>query len=240
MIKDLHKRKSRLLPSLVYYLLSIPDLLSIKNSWRILFPFFKKPIQVKTNNIVLYVNNLMDVLVIKEVVLDKQYELDCQIKPGTTVVDIGAGIGEFSIAAHHKGAAVYSFEANYRRFKIAKKNMKLNKAFSVNLYHHKAVSLDEVFSICDVPYCHFLKIDCEGGEYKLFSECSNIILSRIEYIAMEAHIYNQTARCKFKALLSYLSNNGFMVQQLLHPTNDYLRLVFAGRRKVYPFSKLSD
>jgi len=95
----------KLFSALKYYLSSIPSLINNFNFWSFAIIFFKKPILIKTSKkINLYVNNLMDIWTIKEVVVDQCYEKFRNVKKNDVVIDIGASIGDFSILSSKKRA----------------------------------------------------------------------------------------------------------------------------------------
>ena len=55
-----------------------------------------KTIKVKSSRIILKLNSWNELLVLKEVLVDREYEKIFQIDNGDkTIVDIGAGIGDF-------------------------------------------------------------------------------------------------------------------------------------------------
>jgi hypothetical protein len=65
----------KLFSVLKYYFSSIPTLINNFNFWSFPIIFFKKPILIKTSKkINLYVNNLMDIWTVKEVIMDECYE----------------------------------------------------------------------------------------------------------------------------------------------------------------------
>ena len=81
----------KILSAFKYYLTSSVSLIFKIN-------FIRLPI-IKVNNLLFYVKNFMDIWTIKEVVIDRQYEIFRKIQSGDTVIDIGCGIGDFSIVA---------------------------------------------------------------------------------------------------------------------------------------------
>ncbi|OAN48256.1 FkbM family methyltransferase [Chloroflexus islandicus] len=76
-----------------------------------------------------WVRSLMDVWIVKETVLDRDYETYGRpIQDGWTVIDIGAGIGEFSIvtAKEHPNCHVYAIEPFPESFALLQENLRLN------------------------------------------------------------------------------------------------------------------
>ena len=124
---------------LFYYLSSLPTLLfGIKNWWQLpilllgKMPFLQKRpfiLQLK-NGIQFQVRTLMDVWIIKETCLDRDYETHgTPLQNHWTIVDIGAGLGDFTIyAAHqHPNSRVLGLEPFPESFELLKGNLALNQ-----------------------------------------------------------------------------------------------------------------
>jgi FkbM family methyltransferase len=82
----------------------------------------------------LRVRTRMDIWVMKEACLDHQYEkFSTPIQDGWTILDIGAGIGDFSIsvARAHPHSTVYAFEPFPESFTLLKRNLELNQVTNV-------------------------------------------------------------------------------------------------------------
>ncbi|MEM7334506.1 MAG: FkbM family methyltransferase [Chloroflexota bacterium] len=122
---------------LTYYLSSIPTLLfGIKNWWQLpLLVMGKRPFIVQLNNgLQFQVRSLMDVWIIKETCLDRDYERHgTPLQNHWTVVDIGAGLGDFSIFAAHNHAQnrIIGLEPFPESFELLKQNLSLNKIHHV-------------------------------------------------------------------------------------------------------------
>jgi len=101
-----------LLKRLKYYLQSISPILRKTNFWIIPFCLFKKELIFKVkknqNQFYFYVKSLIDIWVVKEVILDNQYQELRKIKKNDFVIDIGASIGDFSILASKQAREKYS------------------------------------------------------------------------------------------------------------------------------------
>ena len=129
---------------LVYYFSSIPTLfLGITNWWTMLRVFLG--IAVPNPRIDLrdgtrfHIRTRMDIWVMKEACLDHQYEkFSTPIQDGWTVLDIGAGIGDFaiSVARAHPHSTVYAFEPFPESFALLQENIKLNGATNVRASSH--------------------------------------------------------------------------------------------------------
>lgn len=125
---------------ITYYLTSIPTILGQINNWfeiPILL-FRKKPIILKLKNGRSFkVRNLMDVWIVKESCLDRDYEVNgVAIVDGWTVIDIGSGIGEFAImtAAEQPACQVYAYEPFPESFALLQENLALNKTKNVHAF----------------------------------------------------------------------------------------------------------
>jgi len=76
----------------------------------------------------------MDVWIIKETCLDRDYESNATlIQDGWTVIDIGAGLGDFaiSVAYGHPNCQVYAYEPFPESYRLLDENIKLNSISNV-------------------------------------------------------------------------------------------------------------
>lgn len=217
--------------ALSYYSRSIPTLFQIQNIWNIIPLFFGKVTLIKLKNgLKFYIECVMDVWVIKEVILDTQYEKYHQIHKGDTVVDIGAAFGDFSIHAARKAKKVYAYDPNTHRLDLMNKNILVNKSINIKILNKTATSLDEVFKENNIVHCNFLKIDCEGAEYEILSNASVNTLSKIDYIAMEIHLFSYKMRKEYPEMKKCLEKNGFFLIEEENPVHGYLKQLFAVRK----------
>lgn len=150
-----------------------------------------------------------------EFVLDEVYERYNTVKDGDTVVDIGANIGLFpSMLRFRKPAHVYCVEPSNGLFEVLKKNTK-NLPFPITYCHYgirdvtgekEVTKEDWIYGEHNAPtfktktfkdfllengifHIHFMKIDCEGGEYDIFTEENYEYLTQhVDYIAGEWHL----------------------------------------------------
>jgi FkbM family methyltransferase len=77
----------------------------------------------------------MDAWIMKETCLDRDYEVNCvHIRDNWTVVDIGAGIGDFAVgvAKEHPNCRVYACEPFPESFSLFKENIELNAVQNVS------------------------------------------------------------------------------------------------------------
>ncbi len=73
----------------------------------------------------------------------------------------------------------------------------------------EAVSLGSFIKDSNIAKIDFLKIDCEGAEYKILFNCSKEILDIIDKISMEYHDID--GKNNVNDLIIFLENNGFKV-----------------------------
>lgn len=86
-------------------------------------------VRLRRSGLAFRVRGATDVWSVKEAVLDDLYERHgFPIEPGWTVIDGGAGIGEFSLLAASRGATVVAFEPNPASFALLEENARLNDA----------------------------------------------------------------------------------------------------------------
>ncbi len=122
---------------LIYYLSSIPTLLTQVKNWPeiVLVPFRREPTPIKLRDgSVIKARNLMDVWVVKETCLDNDYETHgTALKDGWIVIDIGAGIGEFTVVAarNRPQSRVYAYEPFPESFALLEENLALNQLKNV-------------------------------------------------------------------------------------------------------------
>jgi FkbM family methyltransferase len=117
---------------LIYYARSIPTLLGQVSNWYALpiLLWRKRPLTIRLRNgLHFQVRSLMDAWIIKETCLDRDYERHgTEIQDGWTIIDIGAGLGDFTIFAATKNphGVVYAFEPFPESFSLLQNNLALN------------------------------------------------------------------------------------------------------------------
>ncbi|GIV04211.1 MAG: FkbM family methyltransferase [Fimbriimonadales bacterium] len=85
----------------------------------------------------------------------------------------------------------------------------------------ECVTLQDVFELCRVERCDFLKVDCEGAEYEIFLSAPPGLLKRFQRIAIEWHTSSTN---RPEELVSILQNAGFRValQRLPRKSTGYI------------------
>jgi FkbM family methyltransferase len=126
-----------------YYLSSIPTLLLGIRNWATMLALFlglpvRKPVTIELRGGGRYrARSRMEVWIIKETCLDRDYERgEVPIEDGWTVVDIGAGAGDFaiSVALRAPKSRVLAFEPWRESFDLMQENLALNGVENVQAF----------------------------------------------------------------------------------------------------------
>jgi FkbM family methyltransferase len=125
---------------LAYYARSVPNLLlNIAPRLKIV-PLFlgrawQQPltIRLRQSGLQFHVRTAMDVWVIKETCLDHDYENGARLQDGWTIIDIGAGLGDFTAYAAQRSphGRVLAYEPFPESFALLQQNVSLNKLSNV-------------------------------------------------------------------------------------------------------------
>ena len=124
----------------IYYLSSIPALLAgVKNGPRVARALLDRsaprPFMIELRSGPrFWVRSAMDIWIVKETCLDRQYErASVPIQDGWTVVDIGAALGDFaiSVARARPASRVYAFEPFPDSYLLLQKNIAVNRVDNV-------------------------------------------------------------------------------------------------------------
>jgi FkbM family methyltransferase len=138
-----HNFAMRFLRKYFYYLYSIVELLTGFENPGVIFRIFTKKnsathpaVHLRRSGFSFRVRGAMDVWSIKETFLDRFYErYGFTIQPGWTVIDVGAGLGDFTLfAARTSGTRVLAFEPFPESFGLLTENMALNRADNVMVF----------------------------------------------------------------------------------------------------------
>lgn len=159
-------------------------------------------------------------MMIAEIFKRKQYEEIFEVKEGDLVVDIGASIGPFTYSILSKNPShVYCLEPSEDEFVSLCKNLSfknvtlINKGISNTNTRHtvntvfqenkdnkmQGVTLDALVKEYNIKHIDFLKIDCEGGEYKLFTdENMEFLINNVSHIVGEWHLGSDLNKVEFR------------------------------------------
>lgn len=220
----------KILSAFIYYLKSIPTLVFNTNFWMIPIVLIKQPILLKiSKKFNFYVNSLLGIWTVKEVVLDRCYESFNKLKKGDVVIDVGASIGDFSISASKKVQKVYSIEMNNKLVQLFKRNISINNAGGIEIINQRLTSLNGLFHQYKINRCDFLKIDCEGSEYEIFKNTSSETLKKIKYIVFEIHLFNNKMKKNYLWLKKSLLKNRFSLKELDNPVHNNMKFLFCAK-----------
>lgn len=197
-----------------YYINSMLTLLSAMQFSSV--PFFlltlvplypTKIVVLKKPKLTFKLKTFLDLLFLKEVVIDKEYEMY-----GPTVgykdkiiVDVGAGFGDFSISIAKKfpHSSVYAFEANKLYFNLLQENIRINNVTNVYPYIKTVRNLHDIFQIIHSPIIDFMKMDCEGYEYSIISNKEKKYIKRIKKLVMEYHEIDMHTASELYAIIKH-------------------------------------
>ena len=128
----------------LYYLSSIYNLLTGVKNWPLVVRVFLKtappspyPIELRKSGLKLKARGIMDIWSIKETFLDRFYErFGVRIEDGWTIVDIGGGIGDYTLfaAAAAPHGKVFAFEPFPESFALLQENLAANDAANVQAF----------------------------------------------------------------------------------------------------------
>ncbi|GEM_PF-2855266 len=125
-----------MLSRLRYFITScITLLVHLKNPFSLITLPFTKKLALK-NGIVLHFKEIIDVLIIKETILDDDYALMTLPSPNY-ILDVGAAIGDFSIFAGQlfPQATIIGFEPTPHTYALFKKNIAENLHNNISAIH---------------------------------------------------------------------------------------------------------
>lgn len=160
----------------------------------------------------------------EELVFSNIYNKFLEINEGDIVVDIGASVGPFTKSIlKYKPKAVYCLEPQKNLFKTLTSNLSkeenvicINKGIidvegesmftgiydSAGYHEHKkaeGTKFSTFISDNGIEKIDFLKLDCEGGEYDIFTEENkNWILKNVKKISGEFHLRDKELKTKFR------------------------------------------
>jgi FkbM family methyltransferase len=159
----------------------------------------------------------------REIAHENVYGFWKSVKENDVVMDIGASVGPFIYSIlDNKPKKVYCVEPSLNLIKTLAKNcagkllnykenplVYINKAIvsdyedTVNIFgsilDFEKTTFKQIIEDYSIDKIDFLKIDCEGGEYNIFTdENIDFLLNRVGFVAMEVHLNYDGFREKFK------------------------------------------
>lgn len=88
-----------------------------------------------------------------------------------------------------------------------------------------SITLEQIFSQLQLPFCHYLKMDCEGAEYDILFNTDIQIIQKIQHICLEYH--NGTAEFSHTDLMAFFERCNFQVKITPNPVHADLGYLYA-------------
>ena len=218
--------------ALTYYLKSIFLIIKKVENWYWLWlTFFKVPLKVKLKKpkLQFYAASLMQVWTIKEVCLDQFYLRFVKLKKNWQIIDIGAGLGDFSIFSSYLVKKVFSYDQNPITDRLFIKNLKLNTVKNVFFHQQKANSLKQILKQNKLKTVDLLKLDCEGCEYELLNKADNKTLNCFKRLTMEYHCFDKKQKQAFKKMKEKLFKNNYQIKMINNPVHTNIGYLYANK-----------
>ena len=167
-------------------------------------------------------------LVNREVFIDRVYERFVQPEDGDVIFDIGASVGPFIRSLKINPKMVYAFEPHPEAYETLMNNISnkvtnipvtawngaigpVNGTIRINGMlsdrtevgggddEVRSLTIQHAFGIAGENRIDFLKIDCEGGEYDIFTdENMDWIMANVRKISGEFHLATPEQKQKFR------------------------------------------
>jgi FkbM family methyltransferase len=186
-----------------------------------------------------------------EILLDDCYGLDDLSKPILNILDIGANVGLFSIAARNRfpQAVIHAYEPNPQLEKYLQIQAKSagfdyfmeavgleDGKVTLDFYEDSVQTRSRVTEVGKIPQVAFrktierfggsvdlAKIDCEGAEWQLFQDQDN--WQSVQNLSLEYHLWPDH---KHEEIQQVIQNLGFQIKKQI-PIENY-GLILASRQ----------
>lgn len=182
------------LSALAYYARSIPKLLfGVQPLPQVIGLFlgksFDQPLTItlRASGLKYRVRTAMDVWVIKETCLDRDYERGAAVQDGWTIIDIGAGLGDFTTYAAWKSpnGRVLAFEPFPESFTLLEQNLQLNDVRNVEA---------QPYAVADAPGKLLLNIGSEHAvQHTTTAQGANTL--EVSAITLDSIFIDQAVTC---------------------------------------------
>jgi FkbM family methyltransferase len=157
-VTETRRAGSRGAPRWIYYLSSIPTiLLGMRPVGGILRLFLGLPVPLPLvvtldGGARFRIATRMDVWILKESCLDRDYERGARIEPDWTVVDVGAGMGDFTVHAGRlcPRGRVFAFEPLPESFARLEEHLRVNGVRNASAFPEAIASTDGMLALYTV------------------------------------------------------------------------------------------
>jgi hypothetical protein len=156
--------------------------------------------------------------IIGEIFERRCYEQFFEVEKGDVVLDIGASVGPFTYSIlHKKPKQVYCFEPSEREFKTLVKNLRGHQVIpipkgisNVNSIvksdmlfggedEMETLTFEKFINLYSVDKIDFIKTDCEGGEYDIFTQDNlEFLKHNVKKVVGEWHLRYPELKEKFR------------------------------------------
>ena len=157
--------------------------------------------------------------ILEEIFNERIYEKKFQVEEGDVVVDVGASVGPFTYSILDKNPKrVFCIEPSNREFETLKKNLPhqnvtlINKGISATnsivssnmLFggetEMEGITFQSFLKENNIDVINFMKTDCEGGEYDIFTiDNFSILKDTLRKVVGEWHLSTPELKEKFRA-----------------------------------------
>ena len=187
----------------------------------------------------------------QENLIEKIYLKYYDIKKNDVILDLGANCGSFTCSILDQNPKkVYSVEPDYMSVNCLNKNIekyKKNKdqvivinKFIGNVDYDRTIRFKSLIKKYKIDHIDFMKIDCEGGEFSIFTkENYNFISNRVKNIAGEYHIssHSNSLQNFFYFRDKYLDKSIFKTIKVFDRWGNDLSVVMYDNGKMYEFER---
>ena len=157
-------------------------------------------------------------LITQETFVERIYEKFFEVEEGDIVLDIGASVGPFTYSILHKNPKqVFCFEPSEREFKTLVKNLRGHQVIpipkgisNVNSIvksdmlfggedEMETLTFERFLNLYNVDKIDFIKTDCEGGEYDIFTQDNlEFLKHNVKKVVGEWHLRTPQLKEKFR------------------------------------------
>jgi hypothetical protein len=156
--------------------------------------------------------------IINEIFEQKCYEKFFEVEEGDVVLDVGASVGPFTYSILHKNPKqVFCFEPSEREFKTLVKNLmgypvipipkgisSVNSIVKSDMLfggedEMETLTFNRFINLYSINKIDFIKTDCEGGEYDIFTQDNlEFLKHNVKKVVGEWHLKYPELKEKFR------------------------------------------